>query len=91
MSDQLIRKCSKRDPVETRDLAAAETLQALPVPDVQVWIDGSAAQRTTNGGGGVLIFGNKMGETELLAPASLISSYRAEYVVFKTALEWLTK
>ena len=72
------------------NLAATQTLQALPVPDVQLWTDGSAVQSTTNGGGGVLIFGNEMGETELLAPAGLISSsYRAEYVAFKTALEWI--
>ena len=90
MSDQLIRKCSKRDPAKSRNLAATQTLQALPVPDVQLWTDGSAVQSTTNGGGGVLIFGNEMGETELLAPAGLISSsYRAEYVAFKTALEWI--
>ena len=90
MSDQLIRKCSKRDPAKSRNLAATQTLQALPVPDVQLWTDGSAVQSTTNAGGGVLIFGNEMGETELLAPAGLISSsYRAEYVAFKTALEWI--
>ena len=77
MSNQLVTKFSKRDPVTTRNIAATETLKSLPVP-VQGWTFGSAVQSVTSGGSGVLIFGKQIDESELPVTSSFISaSYRA--------------
>jgi ribonuclease HI len=61
-------------------------LDALPCDDISVWSDSSAFNGVTNGGSGAPIV-SKGEEKIRVAAGSLTSSYRAELVAFRAALE----
>ena len=67
-----------------RNKIANDNINSLPVPDVQIWTDGSAKNGNENGGSGALIFGKEMGENYILAQAGKQTSrYRADQIAFK--------
>ncbi|XP_012941251.1 uncharacterized protein LOC106012539 [Aplysia californica] len=88
-STDLVADCKRANEPAVRKAAAEATIRSLPLPDVEVWTDGSAEHGTEYGGSGILI---KTGDTELdqRVPAGrYCSSYRAELVALDTALDML--
>jgi ribonuclease HI len=83
---------SRDDPPEVRRHAATATLNALPVPDISVWTDGSAAEGFRNGGGGIVVDFNASDElvTWAIPTGKVTSSFKAECCALLSALEWLT-
>ena len=75
---------------ETRRQAAAHHLSSLPQCATWVWSDGSATGGVLDGGAGVFIEWPDGETKELRAPAGrLCSSYRAELVALREALNYL--
>ena len=78
---------ARADPPEARREAALATLAGLPELGTDVWTDGAAEEGVHNGGSGVLIL-SEAARTELSLPAGrFTSSYRAEMVAIKAALD----
>ena len=78
---------ARADPPEVRREAALATLAGLPAPGTDIWTDGAAEEGVHNGGAGVLLI-SESARTELSLPAGrFTSSYRAEMVAIKAALE----
>ena len=76
--------------VERRRQEAAHYLASLPQCATWVWTDGSAEGGVLNGGAGALLEWPDGTSLELRAPAGkLCSSFRAELVAMKTALQHL--
>jgi hypothetical protein len=71
---------SRDDLPEVRRHAATATLNALPVPDISVWTDGSAAERFRNGVGGIVVDFNASDErlTWAIPTGKVTSSFKTK-------------
>jgi ribonuclease HI len=86
----LCKDVARSDPDEVRKAAAIETLAALPVPSVEVYTDGAAAEGVLKGGAGAIVLKNGVVHARLKKAAGAhCSSYQAELVALDHALDFL--
>ncbi|GFR68987.1 reverse transcriptase (RNA-dependent DNA polymerase) [Elysia marginata] len=82
---------SKAAPLEIQKEIAEQTINELPTPTIEIFIDGSALDGTDYCGGWVHIKTNDEEISLDIAAGRYGSSYRAESVAFHSALEWLVE
>jgi ribonuclease HI len=80
----------KSDPGEVQLERAREALERAEPLDTIIYTDGSATGGTHDGGAGMVVFRGEQRISEWSGPAGrLCSSYQAEMVALRKAVEWL--